>query len=105
MKAYRVNPVDYWTASLQLGLLAVETQAVMAMRLWGMAGLWNVTGTENSVMVNEKPGALIDSAMSAVAAGLRGAPPDQIMLSAIRPLRNKTRSNSRRLAKRGPKFY
>jgi hypothetical protein len=104
MKLAVSNPFDLWRTSLQLGLLAYETQAVVAMRLWGMAGLWNVAATENSQMVSEKPGAWIEAASDALTAAWGGATPDRIMLSAIKPLRVKTRSNSRRLARGGPRL-
>ncbi|SNR51999.1 hypothetical protein [Puniceibacterium sediminis] len=96
--------IDLWHTTLQMSLLAVETHAVMTMRIMGMAGLWNVGKSENTRMVHEKPPALMKSAMNAVSASMNGARPDQIMNTSIRPLRAKTRSNSNRLAKRGPKF-
>ncbi|KMK68363.1 hypothetical protein [Puniceibacterium sp. IMCC21224] len=98
------TPIDLWDASLQMFYLTVETHAVVSMRLLGMAGLWNVTKSENSRMVDEKSDALMQSAANAVNATMTGARPDQVLASAIRPLRAKTRSNSKRLAKRGPKF-
>ncbi|MGY9045648.1 hypothetical protein P775_21515 [Puniceibacterium antarcticum] len=98
------TPVDLWNTTLQMTYLALETQSVMTMRLLGMAGLWNVTKSENTRMVDEKSPALLQSMMNAATATMHGARPDQIMNTAIKPLRAKTRSNSTRLAKRGPKF-
>ena len=98
------TPFDLMDASLQMGQLMIETQSVMAMRILGMAGFWNVTKAENGRMFDEKAPALTQSALSALYASLRGERPDQIMLKAIKPLRAKTRSNSRRLTKRGPKL-
>ncbi|WP_186766532.1 antifreeze protein [Puniceibacterium confluentis] len=98
------NPLHLWNATLQMTFLLIETQSVITMRLLGMAGLWNVTRSENTRMVDEKPPAMMQSAMNAVSATMNGARPDQIVTSAIRPLRAKTRSNTNRLAKRGPKF-
>ncbi|MFZ5962184.1 antifreeze protein [Thalassococcus sp. BH17M4-6] len=103
-KTTYATPFDLLGASLQMGYLAAETQSVMAMRLWGMAGLWNVTTSENNRMVDEKTPALTQSAMNAMFAAMRGERPDQIVVSAIKPLRARTRSNSRRLAKRGLKL-
>ncbi len=98
------SPFDLWGASLQMGYLLAEAQSVIAMRLWGMAGVWNVTASERTRMVDEKPAALTQAAMNAAFAAMRGERPDQIVTSAIRPLRAKTRSNARRLAKRGLKL-
>ena len=98
------TPLDLWNTTLQMTYLALETQSVMTMRILGMAGLWNVTKSENARMMDEKSPALMESAMNAVTATMNGARPDQILNTAIRPLRAKTRSNSNRLSKRGPKF-
>ncbi|XDA99180.1 antifreeze protein [Sulfitobacter sp. LCG007] len=97
------SPSDMFQAAWQVGMLAAETQAVIAMRLWGFAGLWNVTPYENRRMVSEKAGAITQAALNASFAAMQGKPLDVVLTSAIRPLRQKTRSNSRRLAKRGPR--
>ena len=98
------TPLDLWTTGLELTLLAAETQAVMAMRLWGMAGLWNVTPHENTRMVSEKASAITQSAMNTGFAALSGKRADEVVTVAVKPLRKKTRSNARRLIKRGPKL-
>ena len=98
-----LNPGVYWASAMQFGLLAVEAQAVIGMRLLGMVGLWSVTGSENRRMVDEKAVALTKSMTNASAALLTGQTPNKIAEAAMRPLRQKTRSNYRRLAKRGPK--
>ncbi|MDW4497332.1 antifreeze protein [Sulfitobacter sp. D35] len=98
------SPFDLVQSGLQVGFLAAEAQAVIAMRLWGFAGFWNVTPFERQRMVSEKAGAMTQSALNAAFAAMRGKRPDEVLDVAIRPLRQKTRSNSRRLAKRGPKL-
>ena len=99
-----MNPLDMWSTSLEVGMMALEAQAVIAMRLMGMAGVWSVTKTETSRMVTEKSAAMTKSMMNAGTATMRGASPEKIVAEAIKPYRQKTRANSRRLAKRGPKL-
>jgi hypothetical protein len=99
----RATPFDLWRAGMQGWMLMAEAQAVIAMRMWGMAGLWNVTPSENSRMVSEKATALPQSALAASQAAMAGKRPDEVMTAAIRPLRRKTGANARRLTKRGPK--
>ncbi len=98
------TPFDYWSNAFELGMLTAEAQAVIAMRLWGMGGLWSVTKSENARMVDEKRDAITRSMIDAGVAAATGKRPDQIMAAAVKPLRQKTRSNSKRLAKRGPKL-
>ncbi len=98
------TPLDLWKTTLEMSLLMFETQSVMTMRLMGMAGFWNVTSSENALMFDEKSPAWMKSMVNATQATLQGKRPDQIVNTAIRPLRAKTRPNSSRLAKRGPKF-
>ena len=73
-----------WTTS---ALIAMEAQAVIAMRLWGMAGLWHVTANENRRMVEEK----LQAAQNGIVAASHAA-----------PVRRKTRSNVTRLQKGNP---
>ena len=84
--------------------LAAETQAVVGFRMMGLAGMWSVTPSENRRMVDEKLPAFAESAISALFAGVRGMPPAAVVQAAIKPLRKRTRSNSRRLARRGPRL-
>ena len=50
-----VNPVAIWQAYAGLGMLALEAQAVIGMRLLGMGGAWPVGKNENRKMLAEKP--------------------------------------------------
>jgi hypothetical protein len=98
------NPFfEYWSNALQLGMVMAEAQAVIAMRVMGMSGIWSVTPYENHRMVSEKVYAMTKAATDASGASLRGASPAAVMAASIKPVRRKTRANSRRLAKRGPK--
>lgn len=103
MKYYRHDPMKAWSNSMQLTALLAEAQVVIAMRVMGMAGLWSTSSQENQRMVSEKVYALSRAARDATAVALTGAGPEAAMAAAIKPLRQKTRSNARRLTKRGPK--
>jgi hypothetical protein len=88
--------------SMQMGLMTLEAQRVVAMRVWGMGGLWNVTPGENDRMVEEKSDAAVASAVAAGRAVMQGKSPAGVALAAMKPLRTKTRANATRLAKQGP---
>ena len=95
---------DWARAGIGLGMLAFETQMVMAMRIAGMMGAWSVLPSENKRMVDEKAPAFAEAAYVAGAAALSGKRPDQVLDVWTRSIRRKTRANARRLGRRGPKF-
>jgi hypothetical protein len=96
------NPYDYWRAALSTGQMMAEAQSVIAMRTMGMAGLWNVSPGENARMVAEKGHAMRDAGFAATRAILLGKGPAAVAEAALKPIRRKTRSNAKRLARRGP---
>jgi len=98
------SPLDLWITGYQIWATTIEAQAVVAMRMMGMANLWNVTPYENTRMIIEKPQAFGRAAMVAGLAMSTGKQPHEIVKSATSTIRKKTRSNARRLAKRGPKI-
>lgn len=107
MTALRPKPVDAFElarTSRKLWMMGLEAQAVMTMRMMGMAGLWNVDSREDARMMLEKPEALGRSAMAGMLAAVSGERPEKIMRAGLGPLRAKTKSNARRLARRGPKL-
>ncbi|MEM9476287.1 MAG: antifreeze protein [Pseudomonadota bacterium] len=97
----RFDPFGVWIASIEATRLAIEAQTVVALRLWGMAGIWSIRPTEPVRMFTEKPAAFVEAAAVASHAMLKGRSPDQVARAAMRPLRRKTRANVRRLSKRG----
>ena len=103
MRNQAFNPVRFWTNMMQAGFMMAEAQTVIAMRLMGVAGVWSVAPSESHRMVSEKVHAAAKSATEAGHAMLRGQSPDQIIAAVLRPYRQKTRANSRRLSKRGVK--
>ena len=103
MFTHRNTPLHYWANAMEVGYVMAEAQAVIAMRLMGMAGVWSVTPTEDGRMISEKVYAMTKAATDSTKVALRGGTADQIAAAAIKPVRRKTRSNARRLGKRGLK--
>ncbi|MCA1775042.1 MAG: antifreeze protein [Paracoccaceae bacterium] len=97
------SPMAYWANAYQIGLVMAEAQAVITMRLMGMAGHWSVTPAEDARMVSEKVHAMTKAATDSALVAMRGGSPETIAAAAIKPIRQKTRANARRLGKRGPK--
>lgn len=98
-----MDPLALWRLWFETSMTMAEASAVMSMRLMGMSGMWSVTPYEQTRMWSEKPGAFVTSAGRATEAMLRGKDPVEVAAAAMRPIRAKTRANSRRLAKRGLK--
>ncbi|MEP3436635.1 MAG: hypothetical protein ABJN75_07635 [Hoeflea sp.] len=91
---------DLWRTSIDLGTLALETQAVVTMRMMGMAGLWPVAKSENKKMVKEKLPAFAKAATSAAGTAMRGGRPDEAVSVAAKSLTRKARANRKRLVRR-----
>ncbi len=101
--ARKRNALAMWRNATQIGMIMAEAQTVIAMRLMGMSGVWSVAPSENDRMVSEKVEALTKAMTDSARVVLRGGNADQIAAAAIKPIRNKTRANARRLGKLGPK--
>jgi hypothetical protein len=97
------NPFAAMQNAIQLGLMITEAQSVVAMRIMGMAGIWSVTPAENARMISEKLSVVTRASTDATRAMIRGQGPEAVTAAAIKPLRQKTRANAKRLAKRGLK--
>jgi hypothetical protein len=97
------DPIAYFANTVQVAHMMAEAQMVIGMRLMGMAGIWSVPPAEDARMVSEKMHAVTRSATDAGHAMMRGETPDKITAAAIKPLRQKTRANAKRLGKRGLK--
>lgn len=92
-----------WGNAMQAGMMIAEAQAVISMRLLGMAGVWSVPKSEDARMVSEKVHAMTKAMTDASKAAMEGKAPDEVIAASIKPLRKATRANSKRLAKRGLK--
>lgn len=97
------DPFSLMRLSNQLAWMSVEAGAVIWMRSLGMVGLWQVSETEPMRMVTEKHEAFSEAGRAAFSAAWHGQAPDVTMAAAVQPLRAATRSNSRRLSRRGSK--
>ncbi|WOI55733.1 antifreeze protein [Palleronia sp. LCG004] len=96
-------PLDMFRAGLAGAQMAAEAQAVITYRLFGMAGIWSVTPSENNRMVSEKGPALMAANLAAWNAAMKGGRPDEIYSAWLKPIGRRTRSNARRLGRRGLK--
>ena len=96
------TPLELFKTQMEFGMMLVEAQSVIAMRMMGWGGLWSVTDAENQRMVSEKTEAMTRAMQGAALAGITGKRPDEIVNAAVIPLRQKTRANAQRLGKRGP---
>ena len=97
-----ISPMDMVRLSTQSGMMLVEANMVIVMRLWGMAGMWKVTSGENKRMLDEKSTAAMASGAAMARAMVAGHGPAAVAMAGLKPVRAKTRANAARLAKRGP---
>ena len=103
-RALAADPFAVVRAGWTLAMLGWETQAVMTMRILGMAGAWSVLPTENARMMSEKAPAFADAAQAATRAAMGGARPEAVAEAWAAPLRRRTSANARRLSMRGPRL-
>lgn len=88
----------------QSSMMMIEAQRVIAMRVAGMTGGWNVTPAEDGRMVREKTEAAVASASAMVRTAIAGGSAGAVASAGLKPVRRRTRANARRLALRGPKL-
>ena len=93
-----VSPQQAFDLSVETTLLMAESHVVIAMRLWGMAGVWPTADDENARMLNEKSDAFTAAGHAATQAIADGKGAGEIALAALKPLRSKTKSNVARLS-------
>ena len=97
-----MTPAQMISLSMKTGMMLMEAQMVIGMRMMGMAGLWRVHPTENARMSSEKVSAVSQSAIAASQAIMTGKSPSFIAEAALKPIARRTKSNVKRLAARGP---
>ena len=95
---------DLFKSWMGAATMMAEAQAVIGFRVLGMAGLWAVAPSENDRMVSEKAPAFAAAMRGGTLAAMSGKSAAQILDATVRPLGRKTRANSRRLARRGPRL-
>ncbi|WP_225030015.1 antifreeze protein [Xinfangfangia pollutisoli] len=96
------TPTEMMKLAVRSAMTLAEAQAVIAMRLAGMMGLWRVTPQENDRMLSEKLAAVRESSLAAARATMAGKSPAAVADQALKPYRRRTRANAQRLTKRGP---
>lgn len=97
-----MTPAQMISLSLKTGMMLMDAQMVIGMRMMGMAGLWRVHPSETARMSSEKMAAAAQSAVAASTAMLTGKSPAQVAEAALKPIARRTKSNVKRLAARGP---
>lgn len=100
MARRKPTPFDLWRAGIEVGTLAFEAQAVVTMRMMGMAGIWPVAKSENRRMLSEKPPAFIKAAAAATNKAAKGGRIDEVVSVAAKSLSTKARANRKRLVRR-----
>jgi hypothetical protein len=89
--------------SLRTGMMLGQANMVIAMRMMGMAGAWNVTPAENKRMVDEKTAAAVASGTAMMKAAMMGKDAVGVASAGLTPIARRTGANAKRLVKRGPK--
>lgn len=97
-----MTPAQMISLSLKTGMMLMDAQMVIGMRMMGMAGLWRIHPSETARMSSEKMAAAAQSAVAASTAMLTGKSAAQVAEAALKPIARRTKSNVKRLATRGP---
>lgn len=97
-----MTPTQMIDLSMKTGMMLMEAQMVIGMRMMGMAGLWRVHPSENARMSSEKVTAMNKVAIATSHAFMTGKSPALIAEAALKPVARTTKSNVKRLARRGP---
>ena len=92
-------PYRLWSQGMATGLLIWEVQAVMALRLTGLAGWHRLPAGEAFRMVAEKPPAFAEAWLGWQKAALAGADLGAQGEAFARPLSRKARANRKRLTR------
>ncbi len=99
-----MTPKQAMRLATQSTLMIAEAQRVIAMRVAGMAGAWDVPPAEDARMVQEKSDAVLASGQAMMRVMIAGGSAGAVALAGLKPVRAKTRANASRLSKRGPKL-
>ncbi|NPD15970.1 antifreeze protein [Xinfangfangia sp. D13-10-4-6] len=93
------SPSQMMRLGLRSSVMLAEAQAVIAMRMAGMMGIWPVSPDENARMISEKLAALQEAHVAVMTAAMKGASPTAMAEAALRPVRRRTKANAARLAR------
>jgi hypothetical protein len=95
------NMFDVMSTSARIWHLGFESHNVIALRVMGMAGVWDTPFDENWRMVTEKPHEFIKSGRDGMLAVIAGKHPTHVVDASITPLNHATKANRERLSQRG----
>lgn len=98
------NPLLPVMLGFQVARIGLEAQSVIAMRLAGMAGLWNTPPGEMNRMVSEKAFAAIEATSAAAQATLAGQGPIRAFQAGVEEIGRHTAANVKRLGQHGSVF-
>jgi len=101
-RAFTPDPFTLMKVQTEAMMMAWEASTVIWMRSLGMMGFWSVAPSENARMISEKQSAFAKAASAAFWGPVSGKNHAATAAATLRPLRRKTKSNQRRLARRGP---
>lgn len=96
------DPLTPISIALQATRIGIEAQTVIAMRLAGMAGLWDTPPSEVTRMVVEKAEAAIEALEASAWAALEGKAPDAVLAAGMTEIGRYTSRNLTRLSSMGP---
>ncbi|MBC7146965.1 MAG: hypothetical protein H5U24_16415 [Thioclava marina] len=99
-----MDPLSLVRIGFEAARIGVEAQAVIAMRLAGMAGLWDVPMHETFQMLHEKPVAVAEATEAAAWAILKGHSADRAISASMSEIGRHTSANLARLSRRGPSW-
>ncbi|NNK16275.1 MAG: antifreeze protein [Sulfitobacter sp.] len=84
---------------MRVTTLMIEAQAVVVLRLLGMAGIVPAHHGENHLMVSEKGPAMAQAFTEASMAIMAGKRPDEVFSAAMEPVSKRVKSNHKRLTR------
>ncbi len=96
------DPTASASLPLETAWLGWEAQAVIAMRVAGMAGFWHAAPDELTRMVTEKIDAGFEATEAAARTVFSGGTMDQAMRAMVKEYSRHTSDNVQRLSKLGP---
>lgn len=94
-----MTPTQFFAFNSEVTKLMVDTQAVMALRLMGMAGALPADADENDRMLAEKGPAFAQAMSEMTTAAMAGKQPVEIMSAGMAPLQSEVSGNRERLTK------
>ena len=94
-----LTPFQAARLAQETGMMLAEAQMVIAMRMFGLAGLVPMSQREKNRMVQEKAEALVLATTAASRAMMSGAGAATVAMEALKPVRRRTRANVKRLTK------